>query len=83
MEKLISALEALLNEYVTDVDPFRVGGFYQDPETEDVVIEARKAIAEARNSVNGDEGDELVALREENARLKRQISKIAIMASRS
>ena len=43
-DRLREALSILLEEYVSDVDPYRVAGFYRDPETEDCVVKARAAL---------------------------------------
>ena len=43
-DRLRAALSILLEEYVSDVDPYRVAGFYRDPETEDCVVKARAAL---------------------------------------
>jgi len=39
-----AALRDLVKEYVSNVDPYRTGRFYIDPEQEDVVVEARAAL---------------------------------------
>ena len=41
----VEALRDLVEEYIANVDSTRLGGFYQDPETEDCVIAARAALA--------------------------------------
>ena len=38
------ALSILMEEYVNEVDPYRVAGFYRDPETEDCVVKARAVL---------------------------------------
>lgn len=50
--RLREALAELVKEYVCNVDCTRLGGFYLDPEKEDVVIEARAALtaSEAPNA---------------------------------
>ena len=45
-ERLRGALSNLINAYTANVDTYRLGGFYTDPETEDEVIEARAALGE-------------------------------------
>ena len=42
--QLRQALSILMEEYVNEVDPYRVAGFYRDPETEDCVIKARAVL---------------------------------------
>ena len=46
VEWLREALGNLVNAYTANVDTYRLGGFYTDPETEDEVIEARAALGE-------------------------------------
>lgn len=43
-DQLREALSILMEEYVNEVDPHRVAGFYRDPETEDCVVKARAAL---------------------------------------
>ena len=43
-DRLRAVLSVLLEEYLSDVDPYRVAGFYRDPETEDCVVKARAAL---------------------------------------
>lgn len=42
---LMEALKRLLEEYVSNIDSHRLGGFYLDPEKEECVVEARAALA--------------------------------------
>jgi hypothetical protein len=42
---LVEAVKWLLEEYVSNVDSYRMGGFYLDPEKEECVVEARAALA--------------------------------------
>lgn len=42
--RLRTALRELVEEYVGNVDQYRVGGFRSDPEEEDVVKKARAAL---------------------------------------
>ena len=42
---LVEAVKWLLEEYVSNVDSYRMGGFYFDPEKEECVVEARAALA--------------------------------------
>lgn len=42
--KLADAARELVERYVTEVDPCRVGGFYFNPEKEDVVINVLAAL---------------------------------------
>ena len=44
--RLREALTTLVEEYVTNVDCTRLGGFYLDPESEECVVEARAALQE-------------------------------------
>ncbi len=44
IDRLKAALGNLINAYIANVDTYRLGGFYTDPETEDEVIEARAAL---------------------------------------
>ena len=46
IDRLKAALGNLINAYTANVDTYRLGGFYTDPETEDEVIEARAALGE-------------------------------------
>ena len=48
IEKLREALTNLVEEYTMNVDSFRTGGFYTDPETEEVIIAARATLAETQ-----------------------------------
>lgn len=48
-DKLRRALCNLIEAYISNVDKTRVGGFYLDPETEDVVVEARAALSKQEN----------------------------------
>jgi len=43
-DQLWDALSILMEEYVNEVDPYRVAGFYRDPETEDCVVKARTVL---------------------------------------
>ena len=45
--EMYGALSQLINEYVSNVDPYRTGGFYFPPDKEDIIIEARAALAKA------------------------------------
>lgn len=44
LRQAIEALRGLIDNYVSNVDTTRTAGFYQDPETEDCVIEARAVL---------------------------------------
>lgn len=48
---LADTLKELLNEYLSNVDYYRLGGFYTDPEKEPCVIRARAVLAD----IAGDE----------------------------
>lgn len=48
--ELVEALEQLVEEYARNVDSTRLGGFYLDPETEHCVIDARAALARAKEA---------------------------------
>jgi hypothetical protein len=43
-DELRDSLSILMEEYVNEVDPYRVAGFYRDPETEDCVVKARDVL---------------------------------------
>lgn len=39
--KLVEVLDEIIDAYIDSVDAYRTAGFYQDPETDDVIVEAR------------------------------------------
>lgn len=53
VERLRIALSELVEAYVCNVDSCRVGGFYFDPEQEDVVVEARAALTASEGEDHG------------------------------
>ena len=43
-DHLREALSILVENYVSEIDAYRVAGFYRDPETEECVVNARAAL---------------------------------------